>query len=142
MQYSLSVRVAEAATKDRLTMSFVELAKLAKDCGYVAMCMRASAGGVQSSREELLELRRTLDEYGLTVSMATTDIDVPLNNDRGPNNLRNVAPHLDVAQTLGADLIRVCLKSEEDVPWAQRATDAAGERGIRLAPSMSHEQLV
>jgi sugar phosphate isomerase/epimerase len=133
MQLSLSVRIAEAETKDRMTIGFEPFARLAKEKGYSAVCIRASAGGVQSSREELLAMRRVLDELGLRVSMVTTDFDVPRNNDHGPDNLRNIEPHLDVAECLGASLIRVCMKREEDIGAAARASDQARERSIRLA---------
>jgi sugar phosphate isomerase/epimerase len=133
MQLSLSVRIAEAPTKDRMTIPFEEFAGLAKEMGYQAVCMRASAGGVQTPAAELRAMRQRLDELGLGVSMATTDFDVPLNNDRGPNNLRKIGPHLDVAEALGASLIRVCMKTEEDIDAAARAADEARERGIRLA---------
>ena len=65
--------------------------------------------------------------------MVTADFDVPLNNDDGPNSLRDIGPSLDVAEALGCDLIRVCLKTEGDVDHAKRAADVAAERGIRLA---------
>ncbi len=133
MQLSLSVRIAEAATKDHMTVPFGQFAELAARCRYPAVCMRASAGGTQSSLEDLDGLRRKLDELGLRVSMATTDFDVPLNNENGPNNLRDIGPHLDAAEALGADLIRICMKTEDDVAAAQRACDLARERGIRLA---------
>jgi sugar phosphate isomerase/epimerase len=133
MQLSLSVRIAENETKDRMTIGFEPFARLARETGYDAVCIRASAGGVQSSREHLQELRRVLDEQRLRVSMVTTDFDVPRNNDQGPDNLRNFGPHLDVAQTLGATLIRVCMKRDEDIAAAARAADEARERGIRLA---------
>ncbi|MGH9630375.1 MAG: sugar phosphate isomerase/epimerase family protein, partial [Bryobacteraceae bacterium] len=41
-------------------------------------------------------------------------------------------PHLDLAETFGAGLIRVCMKKEEDIKHAQRASDEARERRIRL----------
>ena len=116
-----------------MTIGFEMFARLAKENGYAAVCMRASAGGVQTPYEELAALRRLLDEQGLRVSMVTTDFDVPRNNDQGPNNLRNVGPHLEVAACLGATLIRVCMKREEDIAAAARAADEARERGIRLA---------
>jgi sugar phosphate isomerase/epimerase len=133
MQLSLSVRVAEAETKDRLNIGFDELVRLAADTGYAAVCMRASAGGVQTPRDNLLAMRRLLDEHKLAVSMVTTDFDVPRNNDHGPDNLRNIGPHLDAAECLGATLIRVCMKRDEDIAAAARAADQAAERGIRLA---------
>lgn len=133
LKLSLSVRVAEAETKDRLNIGFDELVRLASETGYAAVCMRASGGGVQTPREDLLAMRRLLDEHKLAVSMVTTDFDVPRNNDHGPDNLRNIGPHLNVAECLGATLIRVCMKREEDIAAAARAADQAAERGIRLA---------
>lgn len=133
MRLSLSVRIAEAATKDRMTVPFAEFAELARRVGYPCVCMRASAGGVQSTPEELARIKAKLDELGLAVSMATTDFDVPLNNKHGPDNLRNFGPHLDVAEALGTGLIRICMKTDDDIAAAKRATDQAAERGIRIA---------
>jgi sugar phosphate isomerase/epimerase len=65
--------------------------------------------------------------------MVTADSDIPLNNESGPNSLRNIIPSLDVAESLGCDLIRVCLKHARDIEHAQRAADVAAGRGIRLA---------
>jgi sugar phosphate isomerase/epimerase len=133
MKLSLSVRIAEAPTKDHMTIGFEPFAELAKRCGYKAICLRASAGGVQSPRSQLQAMRQLLDNLGLDVSMVTTDFDVPLNNEQGPNNLRDIEPHLDVAEQMRANLIRVCMKQAEDIAAAQRAADQARERGIRLA---------
>jgi len=133
MQLSLSVRIAEAPCKTKLNVPLEELVALASELGYKAICMRASAGGVQTPREELQKMRETIERAGLVVSMVTADFDVPLNNSRGPESLRNIGPSLDVAQALGCNLIRICMKSPADVEHAQRAADQAAERGIRLA---------
>jgi sugar phosphate isomerase/epimerase len=133
MKLSLSVRIAEAACKMKLNVPFSELVRLAVELGYKAICIRASAGGVQTPREELARMRDEVDRAGLTVSMVTADFNVPLNNEHGPDSLRNIAPSLDVAAALGADLIRICMKQESDIVHAQRAADMAAERGIRLA---------
>ncbi len=133
MKLSLSVRVVEAACKTKLNVPFGDLVQLAVETGYHAVCLRASAGGVQTPRDELEQMRSQVDEAGLTVSMVTADSDVPLNNSDGPNSLRGIGPSLDVAEALGCDLIRVCLKTESDIEHARRAADLAGERGIRLA---------
>lgn len=133
MKLSLSVRIAEDATKTRLNVPFEEIVALAAELDYDAVCLRASAGGVQTPREELARMRERVEEAGLAVSMVTADYDVPLNNDRGPNSLRDIDPSLDVAEALGCDLIRVCLKSEEDIEHARRAADRAARRNIRLA---------
>lgn len=133
MKLSLSVRIAEAACKTKLNVPFDELVGLAKELGYSAVCMRASAGGVETSVATLHDMRQAVEDAGLYVSMVTADADVPLNNDDGPNSLRNIEPSLYVAKILGSDLIRVCLKNEGDIEHAQRAADTAAEHGIRLA---------
>jgi sugar phosphate isomerase/epimerase len=133
MKLSLSVRIAEAACKTKLNVAFVELVQLARELGYRAICMRASAGGVDTAPAVLESMRREVEEAGLVVSMVTADSDVPLNNDDGPNSLRDIGPSLAVAEALGCDLIRVCLKVPGDVEFAQRSADLAAERGIRLA---------
>ncbi|MCH2375535.1 MAG: sugar phosphate isomerase/epimerase [Planctomycetes bacterium] len=114
-------------------MSLDELAALAQEFDYKAICMRASQIGVQSPRDRATEAARTIAANGLKVSMVTGDFEVPRNNDRGPDGLRNITPHLDLAEQLGSDLIRICMKVEDDIPWAQRAADEARERNIRLA---------
>jgi len=133
MQLSLSVRIVEAPCKTRLNVPFRDFVQLAAELGYQAICMRASAGGVQTPRAELEKMHSELDAVGLPVSMVTADCDVPLNNDDGPNSLRDIEPSLDVAQALGSDLIRVCIKSEGDIDHAKRAAQQAAQRGIRLA---------
>ena len=133
LQLSLSVRIVEAACKTKLHVPFEDLVSIAADTGYDAVCMRASAGGVQTPLEELRRMRETVEARGLHVSMVTADFNVPLNNSDGPNSLRNIGPSLNVAEALGCDLIRVCLKQDEDIPHAMEAAKQAADRGIRLA---------
>jgi len=133
MPLSLSVRIAEAPCKTKLHLPFDELVELAAESGYSAICMRASAGGVQTSASELRRMKNVVDQHGLRVSMVTADSKVPLNNEHGPDSLRDIGPSLDVAGILGCDLIRVCIKKPEDIPFARESADRAAERGIRLA---------
>ena len=133
IQLSLSVRIVEAACKTRLNLPFEDVVAIARETGYSAICMRASAGGVDAPRAQLEEMRACVEEHGLFIAMVTADSNVPLNNADGPNSLRAIAPSLDVASALGCDLIRVCLKRDEDVQHAHSAVRAAAERGIRLA---------
>src|SRR5579884_3019337 len=133
MKLSLSVRIVEAPCKTRLLVPLEDLVAVARDTGYAALCMRASAVGVGASSAQLAAARRLIESAGLRVSMVTADVDVPLNNDRGPDSLRNIGPSLDVAEALGCDLIRVCLKRREDIACARQAAELAGRRGIRLA---------
>lgn len=132
MQLSLSVRIAEAPSKTRLHLPFEEILEVAAANGYGAICMRASAGGVQSSRPQLEQMKQQIDAAGLVVSMVTADFDVPLNNDSGPDSLRDISSSLDVASILSSDLVRICMKQDADIPFARDSADRAAERGIRL----------
>ena len=134
MKLSLSVRVAESHHEKRVpAMSLESLATLAAAEGYSALCMRASQLGIQTSLETVRRKRDEFFNMGLAVSMVTGDFPIPENTDEAPDALRNITPYLELAEALGADLLRIGMKTEEDVRWAQRACDEAGERGMRLA---------
>lgn len=134
MKLSLSVRVAEDfSNKEKTTLSIDQLIALAKKGGYAALCMRASQAGVQSPPERIKEISGKIRDAGLTVSMVTGDFAVPRNDAHGPDCLRKIGPYLDLAEVFGCDLIRVCMKKEEDIAAAQKAADEARERKIRLA---------
>jgi len=134
MKLSLSARVAESfSDKTKATMTLDEITATAKRTQYAAVCMRASQGGIRTPKDRLREMATTIRRAGLRVSMVTGDFAVPSNNDQGPDCLRNIAPYLDLAETFGSNLIRICMKKDEDIPWAQSASDAARERQIRLA---------
>jgi len=120
-------------------MDFDRFTTLAADIGYTGICMRASLAGVESPRAERLEYKRKLDKLGLKSTMVTANFDVPLNNERGPLALREIGPHLDVADDFDSKLVRVCIKSWADLEWVQRAADEALERGITLT-HMAHGQ--
>jgi sugar phosphate isomerase/epimerase len=142
MKLSISARIAESfLSKEEATLSLTELADLAVAAGYDAVCMRASQIGTHSSREDINAARHLLDARSLSVSMVTGDFDIVYNNDNGPQCLRNITPHLDLAESLGAPLIRTCIKTADDISYAQRAADEAAERGIRLAHQCHAESL-
>ena len=131
---SMSVRVAESFhNKRESSMTIDELIALARTNDYAALCMRASTAGVHSPRPLVEEYAAKIRDAGLAVSMITGDFVVPMNNEDGPRGLRNITPYLDLAQAFGANLIRICMKQEEDIEWAQKASDEAAERDIRLA---------
>jgi len=133
MTLSLSVRVAEGfLSKETASMSLGELAPLAAASRYSALCMRASQVGVHSTVAAIQAAAPIMRKNALTVTMVTGDFDVVYNNASGPNCLRRIAPYLDLALALNAPLIRVALKSEEDIHWAQRAADEAAERNLKL----------
>jgi len=79
------------------------------------------------------EMSGKIHGAGLAVSMVTGDFAVPRNDEHGPECLRNITPYLDLAEAFQSNLIRVCMKKDEDTEWAQKAADEAKERGIRLA---------
>lgn len=134
MKLSVSARVVEKfQDKRQANMSLVELADLVATEGYAALCMRASQLGTQTPIEEVREHYKLLAERGLQVSMVTGDFLIPENTGDGPQALRDIVPYLDLADALKCDLMRIAMKTEEDIPWAQRAADQAKERGMRLA---------
>ena len=134
MKLSLSTRVAESfSNKREAEIGLSEFARIALDAGYDALCMRASQLGVHSSDTEVREARQMLDRLGIPVSMVTGDYVVPENSAEGPGCLRNITPYLDLAEGLGSNLIRICMKEAADIPYARQAADEANERNIRLA---------
>ena len=139
MKLSVSMRVAEdMSDKRKAAMSLEDMARMAKDSGFHAVCMRASQVGTHTPSEVVNEKREYLDSLGLAVSMATGDFPIPENNERGPDALRNITPYLDLAEALDCDLLRICMKKDDDIVWAQRASDEAAERSIRLAHQSHH----
>ena len=134
MKLSITVRIAEApGSNQKTTMGFEEVVRIAKTTGYDAVDMRASQAGIQTPAEQLIDMRKILDRYAIKVSCVTGDFDVPSNNDKAPDGLRKITPYLNLAERLGADLIRIGMKKDEDIAPAQRACDEARERKIRLA---------
>ena len=134
MKLSLSVRVAEKfRAKREANLTLEQLVTLATRYGYNALCMRASQIGTHSPPGEITAARTLLDHHQLPISMLTGDFPIPENSAQGPNALRNITPYLDLAEQLGAPLLRVCLKTDDDIPWARRASDEAAERNLRLA---------
>ena len=125
MKLSLSVRVVEKfQAKREASMGLGELADLAAAHGYRAVCMRASQLGIQTPAATVRSEGEGRRRRGLAVSMVTGDFPIPENSDdEGPQALRNITPYLDLAAALEADLLRSCMKREEDITWAQRAAD-------------------
>jgi sugar phosphate isomerase/epimerase len=142
MKLSLSVRVGEKYTNKReAAISLAKLADIAGAAGYHAICMRPSQIGIHSRCEEVLLKARLLCQRGLRVSMVTGDFAIPENTDEGPHALRNIEPYLDLAEALDCHLVRVALRKDEDIVWAQRAADTAKERGITLTHQCHNRSL-
>ncbi len=133
MQLSLSVRIAEEfLSKEHARFQLNELAGLAKRAGYDALCMRASQVGIQSPEADQQRAAETIRGHGLAVTMVTGNFDIVYNNDDGPKCLCDIGPFLKLAKALGAPLIRVALKSADDIQFAQQAADKASELGVTL----------
>lgn len=129
---SLSTRIAETKNNAPSPMKYSDFLAMTKAAGYDALCLRASQAGIETPLVELYELSRLTKEAGLKVSMVSPDFAVPANTDKAPLCLHNIGPYLDVAQIFNCEMIRVGMKKNEDIPWAQRASDEARERKLRL----------
>lgn len=133
MKLSLSVRVGEPPKqKDITAIPFPELAAKAKALGYDGLSMRASVVSIDSPPERVQAVRKVLDETGLAVSAVCGDIPLAANNADAVRALRDIAPYLDLAEALDSTLVRIMMQTADDIPHAQRAADAAAERGLAL----------
>lgn len=136
MQLSLSGRIVEAEhIKTDSSLNFVEFAELAARVGFQAVCVRSTHLNSSTPLERAREMRGILEQVGLAASMVMLDKRVASQGtapDAG-TPLSNITPMLERATAIGSDMIRVAIKSSEDIPIAQRAADEAREHGIRLA---------
>ena len=134
MKLSLSVRIAESHDrKDTAAVPIEELAPLAREASFAGLSMRASVVSVDSPAERVREVRRLLDDLGLAVSMVTGDVALAANTPDAASVLHEPEPYLRLAEQLCCDLVRVMLRSEDEVRLVRRVCDLARERGIRLA---------
>jgi sugar phosphate isomerase/epimerase len=134
VKLSLSVRIAELqAQKDRAFMPLEELAPLAKEVGFQGLSMRASAVSVDSPPERVEAVRRLLENLGLAVSMVTGDVPLAANTGDVTRVLRDPLPYVRLAQALDCNLIRVMVRSEEEVELLRATCDMVADHGIRIA---------
>ncbi len=130
---SLSVRIAEGfLSKEESILNLDELTVLTRQAGYDAICMRASQLGVHSSIVDLTTGIKTIEASRLPVTMVTGNFDIVYNNDCGPDCLQHITPFLDLAERLNAPLVRVAIKTDDDIKATQRAADEAAERNLSL----------
>ena len=133
MNLSLSCRIAEGfLSKREAIMDLAELCHLAVQAPFDSICMRASQLGISNTVDETEKAANLIHCSGLAVSMVSGDFDIVYNNDRGPRCLQDITPYLDLAERLDTQLIRVCIKHEDDLKAAQKAADEAKERQISL----------
>jgi sugar phosphate isomerase/epimerase len=134
MKLSLSGRIAEPEhIKDQSAVSFEELARLAGEIGYQALCIRPAQIPARSADEDVRQMRQTLDQHGLAASMVSLHTAITANTTNTGEFHSRFGRDLEIAEMMGACLMRVSVKSEADIPWVQHAADQARERGIRLA---------
>src|SRR5438067_1963775 len=134
MKLSLSVRIAESqARKDRAALPIEQLAPLARQTGFEGLSMRASVLSVDSTDERVAQVKRLLDDLGLAVSMVTGDVALAANSPDAARILREPKPYFRLAERLSCDLLRVMLRSAQEVELVRRVCDAGRERGLRLA---------
>ena len=111
MQLSLSVRIAESPMrKDRAAMAFEPLMQLAATLGYKGISMRASQANIDTPAARVAEMKQLMDHLGLVVSMCTGTVGLAANDDQATAPLRDIGPHLDLAERFGCDLVRVMIK--------------------------------
>jgi sugar phosphate isomerase/epimerase len=138
MRLSLSVRVAEPPKrKDIADVPLEELAPMAKAAGFAALSMRASVVSVTSPPERVAAVKAVLATQGLAVSMITGDIGLAANNAAATHAIRDIGPHLALAEALDCPLVRIMTQQASDIADVQRAADKAAERNITLA-HMTH----
>ena len=134
MKLSLSCRIAESSSrKDDAALPIEELATLASNAGFSGLSMRASAVSINTSPDRVSAIHQFLDTNGLVASMIMGNVALAVNNTEAPDCLRNITPHLNLAECLGANLVRVMIQHEDDIPHAQRSADEAKERAISLS---------
>jgi sugar phosphate isomerase/epimerase len=129
---AITTEGARTASSIANLKTFAEFINLATSIGFDGIHMRGSLAGLQTPFGELYEMAAQLKKAGLRVSSVVPDFDVPINNAHAADCLRNITPYLAFAEIFGSDMIRVGMKSEADIPWAQRAADEAAERKLRL----------
>jgi sugar phosphate isomerase/epimerase len=130
---ALSTRITEDPVSKVTMAGGLDAADLAKDLGYRGVCVRPTYLAGMQGAEGMAALRARLDAAQLQVSMVTCSLDVVKNTASAGLSLVDIGWQLDIAATLGVDLLRVGMRHRDEIPLAQCAADQAAERGMRLA---------
>lgn len=133
MKRSISGRIAELENiHDAPAVTFETLADIAVDTGYDALELRPWQLAFDATGEEASSVRAVLDTRGLRASMVA--LSGCFQPDRADLDAaqRAFARDVEMADRVGAELIRVTVNTEEDIAWVRRGADEAAERGIRL----------
>jgi sugar phosphate isomerase/epimerase len=143
MKLSLSVRIAELESrKDHAAMPIEQLAPLAREVGFQGLSIRASVVSVDSPPERAAEVRALLDRLGLDVSMVTGDVPLAANTPEAVRILRDPAPYIALAEAMRCDLLRVMIRSDEEIELTRHVCDVAAEHGIRIAHQTHYRTLL
>ena len=133
MKISLSCRITEQSNnKEKSFFPINSLIKLALNNGFQGICLRPSVISTKSKNEDVNQIKKLFDLYDMCVSMITSNIHLAKNDEYASNNLKNITSCLDLADILGTSLVRIMIKNNEDIVYAQKALDEALERGIVL----------
>ena len=134
MKLSISCRIVESSKRKDLAAIPIEdfIPKIAK-YGFKGISLRASAVSVDSTQDKIKIIKSLIDKYGIKVSMVMGNVDLAANNENASKCLRNIKPHLDLADSLNCSIVRVMIKYQEDIKYAQKSLDEAAERNIFLA---------
>ncbi len=134
MKISLSCRITEHSdNKEKSFMPINSLVELALKNGFEGISLRPSVISSNSSKKDIHEIKRLFNFHNMNISMITSNIHLAKNDNFASDNLRNIKPCLDLADHLGTNLVRIMVKSEDDIIYAQKALDEALERGITLS---------
>lgn len=131
---ALSVRIGESSRdKSRLALDWESLLDMASAQGFIGISVRASAVSVHSRRQEQEAFGQALRARNLTASMVTGDLPLAINNAAATDALHNISPYLDLAQRVGAKLVRIMVHDLADIELVRRACDLAARRDLVLA---------
>ena len=134
MKISLSCRITEHSdNKEKSFMPINSLVELALKNGFEGISLRPSVISSNSSKKDIHEIKRLFNFHKMNISMITSNIHLAKNDNFASDNLRNIKPCLDLADYLGTNLVRIMVKSQDDIIYAQKALDEALERGITLS---------
>ena len=97
-------------------MAFEPLMQLAATLGYKGISMRASQASIDTPAAPVAAMKQLLDDLGLVVSMVYGHGEPCRDDDQATAPLRDITPHLDLAERFGCDLVRVMIKEADDIP--------------------------
>ncbi len=133
MRLALSVRIAEAPrSKTRIALPFDRLAQLAAEAGFEGLSLRPSVLDIDATADRGDEIRASLRAHDLACAMVTGALSIATNDGAATRALANIAPHLDLAEALGATRVRVMAHGDEDLAPARAAAAAARTRSLTL----------